>query len=111
VLAVCVALFLVAPVLWLAVDEGAVPASSDAPALPAGVTVAHEEVMCGSGGCWRELTLNGPDGQAPAELAAILGLPHETCSARSLLDRRRVCSGVTVIGEKVLVYVQFDRSL
>ncbi|WP_456599887.1 hypothetical protein [Blastococcus sp. SYSU DS0616] len=110
VLAVATALVLAAPTLRLAFDEGAVPPSSDTPALPTGVTVAREEVACGSGGCWRELTLRGPRGQSAADLAASVGLPQEVCSARSLLDRRRVCTGIHVIGERVLLYVQFDRS-
>lgn len=105
------ALVLFGPVLWLAVDEEAVPASSDVPALPAGVTVTHEDVQCGSGGCWRELRLRGTGGQSAAEIAAGVGLQHETCQARSLLDRRRVCSGVSVIGDDVRLYVRFDRPL
>ncbi|SDY64611.1 hypothetical protein SAMN05660209_03377 [Geodermatophilus africanus] len=55
---------LAVPVLWtqwLAIAEGAVPPSTDV-ALLAGVVVAHEDVGCGSGGCWRELTLRGPGG-------------------------------------------------
>lgn len=97
------------PVVSLALDEGAVPPSSDAPSLPVGVRVVDEEVLCGSGGCYRELRLRGPEGQPPDELAASVGLQEEACAPRSLLDRRRVCSGVHVVGDDVVLYVQFDR--
>lgn len=109
-LVVLTVLVLVLPVLWLQVDEGAVPGASDVPALPAGVAVAHEDVQCGSSGCWRELRLSGPEGRSPAEIAASVGLSHERCAARSLLDRRRICTGVTVVGEQVRLYVRYDRS-
>jgi len=106
-----VAVLLAAPVVALEFDEAAVPPSSDVPALPAGVTIAGEEVQCGSGGCWRELRLRGPEGLTPAEVAASVGPPYETCSARSLLDRRTVCSGIDVHGDDVVLHVQFDRLL
>jgi hypothetical protein len=108
---VLAALVLVAPVVSLALDEGAVPSSSDIPPLPDGVTLAREESRCGSGGCYHWLTLDGPEGQSAEQLAASVGAPHETCHARSLLDRRQVCSGVVdVIDERVVLYVRFDRS-
>jgi hypothetical protein len=44
--AVITGLVLVAPVLWLQIDEAGVPPVSDA-RLPAGVTVRHEEIQCG----------------------------------------------------------------
>jgi hypothetical protein len=97
------------PVLWLQVDEGAIPPSSDVPSLPAGVSINSGEVLCGSGGCYRRLTLSGPAGQSPEELAASIGLPHQVCHARSLLDRRRVCSHLDVAPEDVFLVVQFDR--
>ncbi|GAA2757229.1 hypothetical protein [Actinopolymorpha rutila] len=100
---------LFAPVAWLAVDEAAVPPRSDVPALPAGVRVADEAVKCGSGGCWRELTLTGPANESPSQIAADLGLPRETCGPRSLFDRREVCRGVNVADGKVRLYVQFHR--
>lgn len=105
------AVVFVAPAVWLAVDEAAVPPRSDVPALPAGVRVIDEQVQCGSGGCWRELTLAGPANESPTQIAAGLGLSHETCSPRSLVDRREVCRGVTVTGGKVRLYVKFHRPL
>jgi hypothetical protein len=56
-----------------------------------------------------ERTLTGPD-ESPAELAASVGPPGETCRARSLLDRRRACSGVDVLGNRVVLHVRYDRS-
>jgi len=110
-LVVLVALVLALPVLWLkTVDEAAVPSASDAPSLPAGVTVGQEEVLCGSGGCYRMLWLSPRRGQSHAELAERVGLPHQNCRARSLLDRRHVCSHLEVSPAGVAVVVQFDRS-
>ena len=104
--------YFVVPVLSLAFDEAAVPAVSDAPPLPEGVTVAHEDVLCGSGGCWRELTLDGPGGRSAGELAAWLGVEpgQEICEARNLVDRRRVCSGVSDPARGAVGYLRFDRS-
>jgi hypothetical protein len=105
-------LYFVVPVVSLAFDEAAVPAVSDAPPLPEGVTVAHEEVLCGSGGCWRELTLDGPGGRSAGQLSAWLGVEpgQEVCAARNLVDRRRVCSGVIELREGAGLYLSFDRS-
>lgn len=105
-----VALF--GPVVMIEIGDGAaIPPSSDGPDLPAGVDVASDERQCGSGGCWRELTLRGPEHQTAEELAASLDLAEESCRTRSLLDRRRVCTGVTIAGDEVRIYVQFDRRL
>lgn len=102
---------LVGRVVMVEIDDGwAIPPSSDAPDLPAGVTITRDERQCASGGCWRELTLRGSEHQTPEELAVALEMPEEVCRARSLLDRRRVCTGVTV-GDQVRIYLQFDRRL
>lgn len=102
---------LVGPVVMIEVDDGwAIPPSSDAPDLPAGVTIASDERQCGSGGCWRELTLRGAELEELEALAATLGMPEEVCRARSLLDWRRVCTGVTV-GDHVRVFLRFERRL
>lgn len=97
------------PVVMIEIGDGnAIPPSSDAPDLPADVSIESDERQCGSGGCWRELTLHGPEHQTAEELAASLDMPEESCEARSLLDRRRVCTGVTA-GDQVRIYMQFDR--
>lgn len=105
------ALVLVAPVLWLhAVDEGAVPSASDAPRLPAGVTVAREELQCGSGGCYLVLTLTASGSRSAAELMARAGYPERVCAADGWLDRRRVCTQAGVRGDAASLVVQYDRS-
>jgi hypothetical protein len=102
----------VVPWVSLVLDEGAVPAASDAPPLPEGVTVVGEDVHCGSGGCSRELTLGGIGDLSSEEVAADLGLePGKwVCRARNLLDRRRVCSGVSHLARGVVLHLSFDRS-
>ena len=111
-LAVLGVVFFVVPVLSLALDEAAVPAGSDAPALPQGVTVAHDEVQCGSGGCWPELTQDAPGGGSTEDLAAWLGVEpgQEVCRARDLIDQRQVCSGIANPAEGAVVHLRFDRS-
>lgn len=94
---VLVTLWLVVPLLSLAVDEGSVPSNRAARAVPAGVEVVTSEEQCGSGGCWRDLTLRWP-GRSVADLRAKLGLPpgdtSQRCRAASWVDRRRACLGV-----------------
>lgn len=94
---VLVTLWLVVPLLRLAVDEGSVPSNRAAQAVPAGVEVVTAEVQCGSGGCWRDLTLRWPEHSAD-ELRARLALPSgstvQRCRPASLLDRRHACVGV-----------------
>lgn len=103
---------ILAPVVLIEIDDGwAIPPSTDVPDLPAGVTIASDERQCGSGGCWRELTVRGPEHRTAEDVAASLGIPEETCRARSLLDRRRVCTGVTVAGDDVRIYLLFERRL
>ncbi|WP_147264093.1 hypothetical protein [Desertihabitans brevis] len=120
--AVGLAAAVAAPVLWLQVDEMAVPPAAELAPLPAGVTVVADEVQCASGGCWRELTVDGSEGGSEAELAAgvgaalglptgIDGEPGESCHARSWLDLRRVCTGVGVRRGDVYVYLQYERLL
>ena len=104
--AILLALVLVTPVLWLGIDEGGVP-SSYVPPLPAGVTVEREEVLCGSGGCWRQLELSGPVADPEPLLPQGVGVQHEVCRPLGLLDRRQVCSH---LGGPRLLIVQFDRS-
>jgi hypothetical protein len=107
--AVFVALVLFWPVVSLALDEGAVPSPSDAP-IPAGVTVTHDELRCGSGGCYHVLRLTVPRDQSPEDVAASLGMPDEKCRPSSLLDRRRVCSSATFNERTVVLHLRYDRS-
>lgn len=104
-----VAVALAAPVVWLALDESAVPPSSDLPSLPEGVSADHQGVQCGSGGCSREWTLSGMSSTTSDELADSLGVPGDGCAARSLLDRREVCSSVLSVGGETRLYLEFNR--
>lgn len=114
---VLVGAVLAAPPLWLALDESAVPPSSAFPDLPDGARVTTVDRGCGSGGCWHELTVQAPDGAAGAEVVAAVLPDGPECVARSLIDLRRVCTGVietakTDLAEDdaVRFYVQYDRS-
>lgn len=102
-LGLLVAALLIAPVVWLALDDTAVPAASDAPDLPDGVTVAEDEVLCASGGCWRQLTLTG---RAASDLT---GIASESCAARSLIDRRVVCTWLDFVDGEARLSLRFDR--
>ena len=102
---------LTAPIIWLTMDETAVPPASDAPPLPEEVTTSHQDVSCGSGGCWREWTLHRSSSQSGTELVDSLDMPAESCSARSLLDRREVCAWLDVIDGEAHLFLQFDRPL
>ena len=107
-LAALTALLSIAP-YFLTIDGAAVPPVSIAPDLPAGVTKADGDIYCGSGGCYRQFTLTGPEGRTPEELAASTGLTEEECRARNLIDRRRVCRWVRVAGDEVRLYLSYDR--
>lgn len=102
---------LAAPVVWLTIDETAVPPASDAPSIPEGVAASHQGVSCGSGGCWREWTLNASPSRSGRQLADNLDIPAESCGSRSLLDRREVCTWVDVIDGEAHLFLQFDRPL
>lgn len=103
------AVVLAAPVVWLAIDESAVPSASDLPTLPEGVTAQYQGVECGSGGCWREWTLSGTSPTRGDELVGSLDVLADGCAARSLVDRREVCTSVQDVGGETLLYLQFSR--
>ncbi|PUB24487.1 hypothetical protein C8K30_109239 [Promicromonospora sp. AC04] len=110
VLAVAVAAFLAAPVLWLAISEDAMPPSSSLPALPDGARVVAEEKGCGSGGCWLELTVDAPAGMSGEDLASEVLPDGEACAVRSVLDRRRVCTWVMEVEAGSAQFnMQYDR--
>ena len=54
---VLLVVWLVGPVLRVELDEAGTP---PLPTFPDGVQVVDEGIGCGSGGCWRELTLSWP---------------------------------------------------
>ncbi|WP_369375104.1 hypothetical protein AB1046_10705 [Promicromonospora sp. Populi] len=109
-LAVVAAVGLTFPPLWLLVDEWAKPPASALPALPDGARVVAEDMGCGSGGCWRELTVDAPDGMSGEELAAEVMPEGETSAFQGVLDLRRVVTGVMDTGAgSARFYVGYDR--
>lgn len=111
----------VVPVLRVELDEGGIPSRPGATSLPEGVQALTEDELCGSGGCYRVLTLGWP-GHSRAEVLASVGLagtlPQETCRPASLLDRRRVCVGADDVllrqpgaDDQVQVSVRWQRPL
>jgi len=109
-LAVAAALGLSLPLLLLALDESAMPPASSLPALPDGARVTAEDMGCGSGGCWLELTVDAPAGMSGEALAAETLADGEECAFRGVLDLRRVCAGVIGVEvEAARFYVQYER--
>jgi hypothetical protein len=99
------------PPLSLAVDESAVPPASALPALPEGARVTSEEMGCGSGGCWLELTVAAPHGMSDNELKAEVLPDGRECAFRGVLDLRRVCAGVVDVKTKpAQFFVQYERA-
>jgi hypothetical protein len=98
------------PPLSLAVDESAIPPTSALPALPDGARVTGEEMGCGSGGCWLELTVDPPQGMSDKELTAEVLPDGYECAFRGVLDLRRACTGVIDVETKtVQFFVQYER--
>ena len=110
VLAVVAAVGLALPPLSLIVRESAMPPASSLPTLPEGAHVTAEDMGCGSGGCWRELTVGAPAGMSGEELAAEVVPDGEARAFQGMLDLRRVCAGVIEAeAETARFYVQYDR--
>jgi hypothetical protein len=101
---------LTAPVVWLSIDETAVPPASDAPELRDEVTATSLGVSCGSGGCWRAWALTASPSQSGRDLADSIDVPEESCAARSVLDRRKVCTWVEVVRGEARLFLGFERS-
>jgi hypothetical protein len=98
------------PPLSLAVDEMAMPPASALPALPEGARVTGEEMGCGSGGCWLELTVDAPRGMSDEELKAEVLPDGEECGFRGVLDLRRVCAGaIDIETNPAQFFVRYER--
>jgi hypothetical protein len=109
-LAAIAAVALVLPPLSLAVDESAMPPASSLPALPEGARVTGEDMGCGSGGCWRELTVDAPPGMSGKELAAEILPDGRVCPFQGTFDLRRVCSWVMEADARsVQINLQYER--
>jgi hypothetical protein len=109
-LAAIAAAALALPPLSLAVDESAVPPASSLPALPEGARVTGEDMGCGSGGCWLELTVGAPHGMSGKELVTEVLPDGRSCAFQGTFDLRRVCSWVMETkAESVQVNLQYER--
>ena len=83
------------------------PSEEDLPDLPAGYSYAEPERGCGSGGCFLEVAVVAPEGRTPADAVAELDDQVSGCRAHGLLDRRRRCTDVAVLGrDTVTISVQ-----
>lgn len=98
----------VAAVLWVRLDEAAVPGTSAFPDLPTELVVGEPELQCASGGCWRELEVQAGTAARAQQLATDLGLETEQCGAWNPLIWRRTCTGAHVAGTAVRIYAQYD---
>jgi hypothetical protein len=75
--------------LWLLAMGGEstdVPPRSRTPDLPSGATIVAEDMGCGSGGCWREITVAPAAGQSPEDLAQEMDLSEEQHQSPTLFD-------------------------
>lgn len=75
----------------LLVDEGPVPSRSFDPEIPVGATLLSSEINCASGGCWRELHIDPPEGLSAQELAQEMGIESKRCTLLPSLDVLSVC--------------------
>lgn len=86
------------------------PPASSLPTLPDGARVTGEDMGCGSGGCWLELTVDAPAGMLGEELASQVVGDGTTCAFQGLLDLRRVCSwAMDVEAGSAQFNVQYER--
>ncbi|MEU4385085.1 hypothetical protein [Promicromonospora sp. NPDC023805] len=109
-LAAIAAVALALPLLSLALDEGAIPPASALPALPEGARVTGEDMGCGSGGCWLELTVDAPQGMTDKELKAEVLPDGYECAFQGVFDLRRVCSWpMDTEAGSVQVSLQYER--
>lgn len=72
--------------LTFANEVGELPPESRLPNLPSGATIVTEGKGCGSGGCWREITVAPAAGQSPEALAQEMDLSEEQRRSPTLLD-------------------------
>ncbi|KAA1426719.1 hypothetical protein [Nocardioides antri] len=84
------------------------PSADELPELPDGYSVGTVHPGCGSGGCYLVADVEGPPGTTPGEMVDALA-PVTQCRAHGLLDRRRLCTAVAVVGhDQVQVSVMLE---
>jgi hypothetical protein len=76
-------------VLFVSAREGDVPPASVV-ALPSGARVVDDDVECGSGGCWRLVTVRPPSGVSAEALATELGTTSGVRIRGTVWDPRTV---------------------
>jgi hypothetical protein len=75
--------------LWLLTmgnELTTLPPRSRTPDLPVGATMVAEDMGCGSGGCWREITVAPAAGQSPEDLAREMDLAEAQRRSPTLFD-------------------------
>jgi hypothetical protein len=95
-------------VLLLSSDEGALPPKWRIPDVPSGANIIEESKECGSGGCWRQITLTPAPGQSPEDLAEEMGLSEERNRRPTLFDPASVYVGAHPKGSQLIVYVGYQ---
>ncbi|MFF0387474.1 hypothetical protein ACFYS8_02135 [Kitasatospora sp. NPDC004615] len=92
----------------LAFHEATLPPARAVPEPPPGYTVLDTGKGCGNGHgalCWRTLHLSGPPGVPTAEAADRLR-PRQRCEPNGyLLDRRDLCTEVSIEGSTIVYAV------
>lgn len=88
--------------------EASVPARSELPDLPDGLTIANEREGCGSGSCYREFDIVGGPTDAPDSILSRLPSDEE-CARHSLVDWRPLCVGYRPVPDGVRGYVSLGK--
>lgn len=91
--------------LFVGATEGDVPPAT-AVRLPAGSELVDDDVECGSGGCWRLLTVRPPEGTSVHELSAALGTTPLHRIRGTLWDPRTI--RVTSVADEGFLVVHAD---
>lgn len=94
--------------LALFATEGAVPPQFRGPDLPAGAEITSSHTDCGSGGCWREVTISPAPHSSPEALAEELGLERaEQRYPWSLRDPHTVLVRAAADGDHLVVSLRY----
>ncbi|MEU4158008.1 hypothetical protein [Actinoplanes sp. NPDC026670] len=89
-------------------EEGLLPPEWRVPETPPRVVVLDNTHNCGSGGCWREITLRPPAGTSPEDLKRQLGLERAEELPPTLTDPGFVSRGARIRDGDVIVIVRYS---
>jgi len=92
--------------LALFATEGDVPSAADI-GLPEGSEVVAQTVECGSGGCWRTLSVRPPGAMTPEQLSSELGTTPQARIAGTIFDPRTVSVSSSVEGPLLKVRADY----